>query len=56
LEDPSLGFVPGQNIGAVSVPGISVPGGGPGAINVNKLYFNSFQGNENLYINKEITR
>jgi hypothetical protein len=28
------------------------PGGGPGAINVNKLYFNSFQGNENLYINK----
>jgi hypothetical protein len=52
LEDPSLGFVPGQNIGAISVPGISVPGGGPGAINVNKLYFNSFQGNENLYINK----
>src|SRR6185436_917850 len=52
LEDPSLGFVPGQNIGAISVPGITVPGGGPGAINVNSLYFNSYQGNENLYINK----
>jgi len=52
LEDPTLGFVPGQNIGATSVTGISVPGGGPGAVNVNKLYFNSFQGNENLYINK----
>jgi len=52
LEDPTLGFVPGQNIGSTSVPGISVPGGGPGAVNVNRLIFNSFQGNENLYITK----
>lgn len=52
LEDPSLGFTPTQNVGQTSVTGISVPGGGPGAINTNLLYFNSFQGHENLYITK----
>jgi hypothetical protein len=52
LEDQSLGFVPGQNIGAISVPGISFSGNGPGATNVNELVFNSFQGHQNLYITK----
>jgi hypothetical protein len=51
LEDTSLGFVPGQNIGATSVPGISVPGNGPGASNnVTQLFWDSFQGSENLFI------
>jgi hypothetical protein len=52
LEDQSLGFVPGQNIGAISVPGISFSGNGPGATNITKLYFNSFQGHEDFYITK----
>lgn len=50
LEDPSLGFIPRFNIGSTTVAGISIPGSGPGATNVNELYFNSFQGHENLYI------
>jgi len=52
LNDQSLGFVPGQNIGAISVPGISFSGNGPGATNVNELYFNSFQGHQNLYVTR----
>ncbi len=52
LEDSSLGFTPTQNIGVTSVTGISIPGGGPGAVNANLLYFNSYQVHENLYITK----
>jgi hypothetical protein len=52
LEDPSLGFIPGYNIGAVNVPGITVPGGGPGSANVNELYFNSYQAHQNIYITR----
>jgi hypothetical protein len=52
LEDVSLGYVPGQNIGAISVPGVSFSGNGPGATNVNQLFFNSFQGHQDLYLTK----
>ena len=52
LEDLSLGFVPGAAIGALSVPGISITGGGPGSENVTELFFNSFQGHQNFYIAK----
>ena len=52
LEDTSLGFIPGYNIGGVTVPGITVPGGGPGSANVNELFFNSFQGHQDLYITR----
>ena len=50
LEDPTLGFIPGINIGALSVPGISITGNGPGAENITELFFNSFQGHQNFHI------
>jgi hypothetical protein len=52
LEDPSLGFIPGKNIGTITVPGLNVPGGGPGATSATSLFFNSFQLHENVYISK----
>ena len=52
LEDPTLGFIPGYNIGSINVPGITVPGGGPGSANVNELYFNSYQAHQNIYITR----
>jgi hypothetical protein len=51
LEDSSLGFLPGYNIGAISVPGITFPGGGPGSLDVTRIAFNSFQVHENLVLN-----
>src|SRR4029077_8467477 len=50
LEDPSLGFIPGLNIGAISLPGISFTGNGPGATNITALIFNSYQAHQDLYI------
>jgi len=50
LEDPSLGFIPGKNIGTITVPGINVPGQGPGATSATSLFFNSFQFHQNVYI------
>lgn len=52
LEDSSLGYIPGSNIGAASIPGLTFSGNGPGATNVTELYFNSFQGHQNFYITK----
>lgn len=52
LQDPSLGFLPGYNIGATIVTGLTVPGSGPGSTNVNLLVWNSFQVHENFYISK----
>lgn len=50
LEDSSLGFIPGKNIGGLSIPGLSDPGGGPGAVDETDLVFNSFQFHENVYV------
>ena len=50
LEDTSLGFLPGRNIGATSVTGITVPGSGPGSDNTNIYVFNSYQAHQNFYI------
>lgn len=52
LEDKSLGFVPGKNIGTITVTGITVPGGGPGATSATSLFFNSFQFHQNLYVTR----
>lgn len=49
LEDKSLGFLPGYNIGATTVTGITVPGSGPGSLNVNELVFNSYQAHQNFF-------
>lgn len=54
LEDKSLGFLPGYNIGATTVTGITVPGSGPGSTNVNLLVFNSFQAHQNFYMSRGI--
>ena len=54
LEDTSLGFVPGLPIGSTSVPGISVPGGGPGASNDSFYNWTSYQIHQNLYLTKGI--
>lgn len=50
LQDTSLGFLPGYNIGATTVTGITVPGSGPGSTNVNELFFNSYQAYQNFYL------
>jgi len=52
LEDKSLGFLPGYNIGATAVTGITVPGSGPGSLNVNELIFNSYQAHQNFYLTR----
>jgi len=52
LEDSSLGFIPGLNIGAISVPGLSFTGNGPGATNVTSLIFNSYQAHHDIYITR----
>ncbi len=54
LEDLSLGFAPGLPIGSTSVPGITVPGGGPGADDSSFYNWTSYQIHENLYISKGI--
>lgn len=52
LEDPSLGFIPGSNVGSISVPGIAAGGGGPGSTDVTRVVFNSYQFHENLYLSR----
>jgi hypothetical protein len=54
LADITLGFVPGLPIGATGVPGVSVPGGGPGADNEAFYNWTSYQIHENFYITKGI--
>jgi hypothetical protein len=50
LTDPSLGFIPGFNIGSISVPGLSGAGGGPGAADYAKLEFTSFQISQDVFL------
>ena len=50
LTDPSLGYIPGFNIGSISVPGLSGAGGGPGAADYAKLRFTSFQASQDLFM------
>jgi hypothetical protein len=54
LEDLSFGFIPGKPIGNLSVPGLTNPGGGPGAVDYAILHFNSFQFSQDLYLTKGI--
>ena len=50
LTDPSLGFIPGYNVGGISVPGLSGAGGGPGAVDYASLEFTSFQASQDVFI------
>jgi hypothetical protein len=50
LSDPTLGFIPGYNIGSISVPGLSGAGGGPGATDYASLEFTSYQVSQDLFI------
>jgi hypothetical protein len=49
LTDPSLGYIPGFNIGSISVPGLSGAGGGPGAADYALLKFTSIQASQDVY-------
>ena len=48
LTDPTLGYIPGFNIGSIAVPGLSSVGGGPGAADYSFLKFTSFQVSQDL--------
>jgi hypothetical protein len=48
LTDPTLGYIPGFNIGSIAVPGLSSAGGGPGAADYSFLKFTSFQVSQDL--------
>ena len=50
LTDPSLGFIPGFNVGSIAVPGLASAGGGPGAVDYAKLEFTSFQASQDVFI------
>ena len=50
LTDPTLGYIPGFNIGSISVPGLSGAGGGPGAADYATLEFTSFQVSQDLFL------
>jgi hypothetical protein len=50
LADPSLGFIPGFNVGSIAVPGLTSAGGGPGAIDYARLQFTSVQGSQDLFL------
>ena len=50
LTDPSLGFIPGYNVGGISVPGLSGAGGGPGAVDYASLEFTSFQASQDVFV------
>ncbi len=52
--DPSFAAVPGQFAPAVAVPGLTTFGGGPNSTSFERIYFNSFQGHEDLSIAKGI--
>jgi hypothetical protein len=49
LTDPSLGYIPGYNMGTVSIPGLTGVGGGPGSVDPTILDFTSYQFSEDLY-------
>ena len=49
LTDQSLGYIPGYNIGTISVPGLTGVGGGPGSVDPTILDFTSYQVSEDFY-------
>ena len=50
LTDPSLGYIPGFNIGSIAVPGLTGAGGGPGAADYANLEFTSYQVSQDLFM------
>jgi hypothetical protein len=52
ISDKSLGYVPGLDIGAVAVSGLTNLAAGPTALDFSFANYNSFQYFENLYITK----
>jgi hypothetical protein len=50
LSDPTLGYIPGFNIGSISVPGLSGTGGGPGAADYATLQFTSIQVSQDFFL------
>ena len=52
INNTSLGFVPGLDVGAISVSGLTALAAGPTALDYNFANYTSFQGYENVYITK----
>jgi hypothetical protein len=50
LTDPTLGYIPGFNVGSISVPGLSGTGGGPGATDYATLQFTSVQVSQDFFL------
>jgi hypothetical protein len=53
-SDPSYGFVPGISAGQVSVPGLTYFSGGVAAANPVLFRWNSWQGNDNLFLTRGV--
>ncbi len=51
-DDPSLGFVPGRNVGGISVSGLTLYQGGVGAVGEYDFHFNSFQFYNDAFLTK----
>ena len=51
-SDPTLGFVPGRNVGSIAVTGWTTMPGGLGAIGEYTFHQNSFQGFDDGYYNR----
>lgn len=52
LEDPSLGFIPGRNLGSIQVTGLTSHGGGVGSPEANFFHYNSYQGYDSIYLTR----
>ncbi|HWY70266.1 MAG TPA: carboxypeptidase regulatory-like domain-containing protein [Terriglobales bacterium] len=51
-KDPSLGFLPGANVGKIQVPGLTQYPGGFGATGEYDFHFNSFQVYDDAFVTK----
>ncbi len=54
LADPTLGFLPGFNVGLITISGSNLPqfSGGKGAPDTNTFWYNSFQGYDDVFLTK----
>ena len=51
-DDPSYGFLPGRDIGQISIAGFTTYPGGPGAEGDYEFHYTSYQADDNLAVTK----